>query len=454
MPSNHHKGYCSWCLKKVTAWVVERGTLSRHTYRCPNCRRRLVICRSCSNLAKWDTVRIGDKAESWHNQFCGEHRGEVPNFENLNAKLATPAQYKTIYSQRCTNWAKVSEITLYTVGGMAVVGPLALMAAPAIGGAIGTSMGLSGAAATNAGLASLGGGSLAAGGFGMAGGTAIVTALGSGVGGTLGAYVGAQYARDIEGFDICEVKKGKWPAIVTVNGFLTQNSKDLSGWRRVLPPHLVKKHGWYHVNWEAKRLSSLGKSIATTVAKRSVATVFKEAAKSASTSAMKKSIPLVAIPDIINIATNPWHVAMRKSSETGVLLADVLKRCKGKKFVVFGHSLGARVIYQALAVLATTDDSPIEEAHLFGGAVGNQRPDWVVAKKAVLGKIRNYMSSNDSVLKYMYSVGTFLSSDPIGRNRIKNVAGIQNIDTSRAVSGHLEYKTSVVRQIIQTDISD
>ncbi|MGI8550914.1 MAG: hypothetical protein ACR2PL_09035 [Dehalococcoidia bacterium] len=48
-------------------------------------------------------------------------------------------------------------------------------AAPAIGGWIGsTFMGLSGAAATSAGLAALGGGSLAAGGAGMAGGTALV----------------------------------------------------------------------------------------------------------------------------------------------------------------------------------------------------------------------------------------------------------------------------------------
>lgn len=57
------------------------------------------------------------------------------------------------------------------------------MAAPAIGAVVGsTFMGLSGAAATSAGLAALGGGSLAAGGAGMAGGTALVSAIAGGVG--------------------------------------------------------------------------------------------------------------------------------------------------------------------------------------------------------------------------------------------------------------------------------
>lgn len=48
------------------------------------------------------------------------------------------------------------------------------IAGPAIGGAIGTAMGLSGAAATSSGLALLGLGALAKGGFGMAGGQTVV----------------------------------------------------------------------------------------------------------------------------------------------------------------------------------------------------------------------------------------------------------------------------------------
>jgi len=75
-------------------------------------------------------------------------------------------------------WQKI--IPVAVVGTfMGVTGGLA---APAIGILIGQSVGLAGAAAVSYGLAFLGGGSLAAGGFGMAGGTALITALGAGSG--------------------------------------------------------------------------------------------------------------------------------------------------------------------------------------------------------------------------------------------------------------------------------
>lgn len=57
-----------------------------------------------------------------------------------------------------------------------VAGPLAAPGAATIGSWIGGLWGLSGAAATNAGLALLGGGAIAAGGLGMAGGAAVLTA--------------------------------------------------------------------------------------------------------------------------------------------------------------------------------------------------------------------------------------------------------------------------------------
>jgi hypothetical protein len=77
--------------------------------------------------------------------------------------------------RKSVKWGRVAVASV--IGGG--VGALTLgWAAPAIGTAIGGTMGLTGAAATSAGLAALGGGSLAAGGFGVAGGTALLTGLG------------------------------------------------------------------------------------------------------------------------------------------------------------------------------------------------------------------------------------------------------------------------------------
>jgi hypothetical protein len=68
--------------------------------------------------------------------------------------------------------------------GVAAGVPLLALAAPAIGGVVGTMvMGLHGAAAVNAGLAALGHGALAAGGWGIAGGTSVLMAGGGALGG-------------------------------------------------------------------------------------------------------------------------------------------------------------------------------------------------------------------------------------------------------------------------------
>ena len=81
----------------------------------------------------------------------------------------------------------IKRMALFGVGGVLLIGAAGFLAAPAIATAIGTSAGLSGAAATSYGMALLGGGSLAAGGAGMTGGLWLV----SGVGGALGLVGGA-----------------------------------------------------------------------------------------------------------------------------------------------------------------------------------------------------------------------------------------------------------------------
>lgn len=60
-----------------------------------------------------------------------------------------------------------------------VTAPAALFAAPIVAGGVGALMGLQGAAAVSAGLAWFGFGSLAAGGFGMLGGTIVLTGCGA-----------------------------------------------------------------------------------------------------------------------------------------------------------------------------------------------------------------------------------------------------------------------------------
>lgn len=85
---------------------------------------------------------------------------------------------------------KWGRVALLAAAGLGLGVLTAGLAAPLIGAAVGGVMGLSGAAATSAGLALLGGGSLAAGGLGMAGGTALIAGLGGVAGATAGMSTG------------------------------------------------------------------------------------------------------------------------------------------------------------------------------------------------------------------------------------------------------------------------
>lgn len=77
--------------------------------------------------------------------------------------------------RKSIRWGRVAAVSVVGLGvGVATAG----WAAPIVGTAIGGTLGLSGAAATSAGLAMLGGGSIAAGGFGVLGGTILVTGVG------------------------------------------------------------------------------------------------------------------------------------------------------------------------------------------------------------------------------------------------------------------------------------
>ncbi|MBV5330757.1 MAG: hypothetical protein JZU65_24510 [Chlorobium sp.] len=91
---------------------------------------------------------------------------------------AESATFEAFYKQSGSSIAWISAVVLAFIaaGTVFFTGGTASPIVVTIGTWIGNMMGLSGIAATNAGLALLGGGSIAAGGFGIAGGTLVLTA--------------------------------------------------------------------------------------------------------------------------------------------------------------------------------------------------------------------------------------------------------------------------------------
>lgn len=155
---------------------------------------------------------------------------------------------------------------------------------------------------------------------------------------------------------------------------------------------------------------------------------------------------------MVTMSANPWHVALVKAEKTGVVLADILSRCERRRFVLLGHSLGCRVIYSCMQTLATTDKERIVGCYLLGGAVHNGSSDWEVAARAMTarGRIHNYYSAGDLVLKYLYPAGTFFQSVPIGSQPIQHVDQVSNHDLSRNRIGHMDYKRRLREILLAT----
>ncbi|PHQ83915.1 MAG: hypothetical protein COB58_00295 [Thalassobium sp.] len=348
---------------------------------------------------------------------------------------------------------KITKTAAVVAGGAVVIGPLAFWAAPAIGGAVGTAMGFSGAVATNAGLAALGGGALAAGGAGMAGGTVVVSAVGAALGGRLGGVVSNSYFSDIDGFNIRKIRDGAEPALMCIDGFLTQDENTDSNWLNNLPEKFADR-AVYAVDWESKRLHDIASMIGAIGAKQiGIGNFFKQAVLKASKKAAVKVGPLAGLLTAADLIDNPWHVARYKAEEAGVLLADLIARTQ-QTFILVGHSLGARVIYFCLSALRTVYGKKwIDSVYLLGGAVNNSVTEndktsinWIGVDGAVHGCIYNFYSSNDDVLRYIYNTSQLFMGSSIGRNPI-NYDAITNVDVSDLVSGHTKYKDNLSKII-------
>ena len=444
--------WCSWCYSKNPHGLLKREKIGRNDYVCRSCGNHALECRSpkCRNMARGKCSPEGDgwfgklKAAS-EDQFCAVHNGTISSFEKLNARISDISEHPRFKDRDAVNYTKAGRVLVGAAAAAAVVVPPALAAAAPVASALGATgvlasastgtaiSSLSGAALTSASLAALGGS--------VAGGTFVVAAAGTALGSTIGGIVANAYAREVKSYAVERINSGsgKGAAIVCIDGFLTEAEKALgNAWASGLEGEFPS-NPWYHVRWESKCLRDLGR-LGTLGMQGKGGQMLESLAKKAT-----KTVPkgLGGTLAALQLAGNPWHVAMVKSMMTGALIADMLCRTRQRRdFILVGHSLGARVIFYALQNLAASSQKPrIRHAILLGGAVGADKEDWEIAASAVSGKIINCYSKHDDVLRYLYKFGTVFRSAPIGRNEIPiKLPKVENLDVSDLVKGHMRYK--------------
>lgn len=437
-------GWCSSCFVKTEHRKSNRPVGQVPAYVCQGCGSTTLPCVAvgCDNMA------VRDRGAIRVPQFCAEHSHSIPGFEKAQGTFGELHDHEEFLVYVKPDLDKVAKIAVGSALAIGVAAPMALLAAPAIGGALG-SLGLfggfSGAAATSHGLALLGGGAVAAGGLGMAGGTAVVTAVGAAVGGALGASVANAYLSEDKSFRIELIRPGTGGVpVVVANGFLTEGkSEKWGGWKQIVTQRYPDSPV-YRVRWGAKELKDFGILGAAVAGKAGTLTAARIAA-AVGTKAGAKYLGNVVGPALLitDLAKSPWHIAKRRADKTGVIIGDVLARTEAESYVLIGHSLGARAMVVAAETLGTKPGGPrIQSAHLLGAAIG-AKSNWDALTAAVDGVVYGYHSVNDKVLKHVYWTAE-LGETAAGLAGFSPVSGkLQNVDVSEHVKEHSEYQDNV-----------
>lgn len=434
------EGWCSGCFERSIHVHVRGHDRPHRKYLCASCGTPTTMCAvpRCRHLAMVDPSALLTLC------YCAQHTHAISGFEKMTSRLADLTEVEEWLTYESRNASRATKVGGGVLAGAMVVAPMAFLAAPAVGAALGGSFlggSLTGAAATSHGLAMLGGGAVASGGLGMAGGTATVTVVGTALGGRLGAGLVTAYAGSDESFRIERLREGNGAPVLLASGFLTQGDEGWAQWQPMVDQHFPDATV-YRVHWGTKELRDLSGLLtsgsAKVAARRALTTLAKKGSKS-----FGRLPGLGAVFAAGDIAANPWNVAKNRAGMTGAVLADVIARTDEGPFILVGHSLGARVMVTAAQALATRPGPPVVESmHLLGAAVG-RKGDWRSLNDAVSGTVWNYHSTNDQVLRWLYTFGD-LGQQAVGYAGFKTkFPHIKDRNVTRSVAGHSAYFAGV-----------
>ena len=353
------------------------------------------------------------------------------------AKVEPDASAQVEAKREGWSFKRVATVTGVTLGAGALLAVTGGAAAPVVGGFIGsTFLGLSGAAATSAGLALLGGGSLAASGWGMAGGgVAVASAFGlAGLG--IGGSAISRRTGDVQDFEFEHLAGTSSHVLVAVSGFLSAKDDFAQNWRGLSEP--FKYSDRWSLRWESEHLLRLGKVISGPFREFVLSKLIERGALSASKAAAGALMTPMLASQALRLIDNPYHIARDRAVKSGAVLADCLReRVFGARPVsLVGFSLGTRLIVEALRDLGSTNSlGLVDSVYLLGGATPAALLD-EVARAPVMGQMFNVHASCDLVLKVLFQTAEL--TKPIGLQPI-DVPGVIDVDVSQLVDGHMDY---------------
>ncbi|KAL8719509.1 MAG: hypothetical protein Q9225_003499 [Loekoesia sp. 1 TL-2023] len=369
------------------------------------------------------------------------------------------------------------KVGLASVAGAALIGVTGGLAAPLVAAGVGSVMGGLGLGAT-----------AAAGYLGTVAGSTVI------VGGLFGAYGGKMtgqmmdaYAKEVSDFAFLPVKEDPHPlsskpttkdstahpshekkeikdpasdssktlsptsdnaindpssrrlrVTIGISGWLTSSHDVTHPWRVLSPSHSEV----FALRYELEALMNLGNSISAMVSSAAWGYAKSEMIKHTIFAELTAALWPIAVLKIGRVVDNPFSIAKTRSDKAGELLADALiNKAQGERPVTLvGYSLGARVIYSCLMSLARRKAfGLVESVVLIGSPCPSTTGDWRVMRSVVASRLVNVYSENDYVLGFLYRTSS-IQYGVAGLQKIEGLPGVENVDVSETVSGHLRYR--------------
>lgn len=155
------------------------------------------------------------------------------------------------------------------------------------------------------------------------------------------------------------------------------------------------------------------------------------------------------------LVDNPFSIAIERSDQAGRVLARALiDKAQGERPVTLvGYSMGARVVFACLQELAARKAfGLVENVVLIGAPVPTTESSWRTIRAVVAGRVVNVYSEHDVILGYLYRTRN-LTLSIAGLEEIK-VPRVENLDVSKFVSGHNQYRLAVGRILEDLNFAD
>ncbi|KAK6528449.1 hypothetical protein TWF281_009689 [Arthrobotrys megalospora] len=390
--------------------------------------------------------------------------------------------------QKANNkWNRRIKIGIAGVAGAAVIGITGGLAAPLVAAGIGTVM------------SGIGLGATAAAGYlgALAGSGALVGALFGAYGGKMTGEMMKRYAQEVEDFGFVKVKPGVPPSqnqspdrsgsrdsstpplpprptsspattfdeiqatsrssshsspersreneedtsrlslTIGISGWITDPSHFVSPWRSLSDYTEV-----YALRWESSALMDLGTALTSMLKTYGFAYLKIEILKRTVLATLMAAMWPILLLKVGKVVDNPFNIVKTRAEKAGKILADALiNRVQGNRPVTLvGYSLGSRVIYSALVELAERRAfGLVENVYMLGSAIPSSGEGWIGVRSVVSGRVVNVYSEKDYILGYLYRTSA-VQFGVAGLQSITWPEGVESVDMSESVEGHLRYR--------------